>query len=329
MMDDIPLVCIGLPCAACSLSCPIPKIEKKPLETTSTIRLETHGIVAANERKNLGMIQFQYRGNFPSSYTHDPTKPLTAAVSCQDSAMLGLLASGVVVGKVYELGQPEAPFYDLPPRPAGRSPDFDGWVVCKKFSQMQDLEEKIREDLVVAQDLVLGDDKIDGVQVRGWVLTDMGYINQGSECCGTTYGTGKKEPRHINNKAKFSEMLKHSREGQIGDFGMAWMMRFRLPDQEFQIVGGGEALVDGDPLDTKFNPPRAGFTKNLLEEVSCNCMCKRVWKFPCIFGGPEEPLCKIPLYAQKYTGEGAIQVSQKSAHEPVQVVMNTRPKAWS
>lgn len=300
----------------------MPKCETKPLETVSTIKLETHGIVSATERANVGIMQFQYRGNFPSSYTHDPTKPLTAAVKC-NSANLGMLASTVVVGKVYELGNPEAPFYDLPPRPEGRSPEFDGWVICKEHSQMLKLEEQLRNDLVVKEDMVLGD-HINGVQVRGWVLTDMGYINQGTECCGTTYGKGKQEPRHVANKEKFSEILKISRESEIGEFGVAWIMRFRLPDHEVQIVGAGD---DGKQVDGKFNPMGGGFAKNMLEEVSCNCVCMRVWKFPCNLEHKYSPLCKMPLYAQKYSG--AMQVSQKSEHQPIQVVMSTRAKAWS
>lgn len=323
MMDDIPCLAIGLPCGVgcCSVWCPTPKCESTPLETTSTIKLETHGVVSSSERRNAGMIQFQYRGNFPSSYTHDPTKPLTAAVACE-SSQLGLLASSVVVGKVYELGSPEAAFADLPPRPAGRSPDFDGWVICKQTSQMEDLEKKLREDLVVQEDCVLGDN-ITGVQVRGWVLTDMGFINQGTECCGTTYGKGKQEPRPVADKAKYAEIFKISREGQIGEFGMAWFMRFRLPDHEFQVVG----TDDGKQIDGKFNPSGGGFAKNMLEEVSCNCVCMRVWKFPCNLEHKYSPLCKMPLYAQKYTG--AMQVSKKSEHQPIQVVMSTRPKAWS
>lgn len=298
----------------------MPKCENKPLETTSTIKLETHNVVSQS-RENVGMIQFQYRGNFPSCYTHDTTKPVTAAVAASTKDV-GLLASSVVVGKVYELGAPQAAFYDLPPRPAGRSPDFDGWVVCKQFSQMEKLAEKLRDDLVVQDDMVLGDEKINGVQVRGWVLTDMGYINQGTECCGTNYGKGKQEPRPVPDKAKYAEILKISREGQMGDFGMAWMMRFRLPDHEQQIIGNDPS----QQIDGKFNPMGGGFAKNMLEEVSLNCVCMRVWKFPCNLQTKYSTLCKMPLYAQKYTG--AMQVSQKSPHQPVQVVMNTRNNAW-
>lgn len=299
------------------------KCETKPLETVSTIKLETHGVVSATggERTNLGMIQFQYRGNFPSAYTHDPTKPLTAAVAA-NTADIGLLASTVVVGKVYEMGEPlYPPFFDLPPRPEGRSPDFDGWVICKQTSQMEKLFSVLQDDLVVQQDFVLGD-HINGVQVRGWVLTDMGYINQGSECCGTTYGSGKQDPRPISSKDKFKEIKDQSMEGHIGEYGMAWILRFRLPDHEKQVVcNEGEVQVDG-----KFNPLGAGFAKNMLEEVACACVCMRVWKFPCNMQHKYKPLCKMPLYAQKYTG--AMQVSQKSTNPPIQVVMNTRAKAW-
>jgi len=303
----------------------MPKCENKPLETTSTIRLETHTIVNSGSKDPAGMIQFQYRGNFPSSYTHDPSKPLTAAVAVNGSATLGLLASSVVVGKVYELGEQEAAFHDLPPKPSGRSPDFDGWVICKKYEQMTALTAKLRDDMVVQDDMVLGDDRIDGVQVRGWVLTDMGFINQGTECCGTNYGKGKQEPRPVEDKAKFEEILKTSREGQMGDLGMAWMMRFRLPDHEQQVFGKDP----NQQPDLRFNPVGGGFANNMLEEVSCACVCMRVWKFPCNMQNKHSLLCKMPLYAQKYSG--AMQVRKNSAHQPIQVVMKPaqqNPKAW-
>lgn len=299
----------------------MPKCEKKPLETVSTIKLETHGVVSAGQRENIGMIQFQYRGNFPSSYTHDPSKPLTAAVAANNASM-GLLASGVVVGKVYELGDAEAAFYDLPPRPSGRSPDFDGWVSCRKYSEMQALEKKLRDDLVVQEDMVLGD-VFAGVQVRGWVLTDMGYINQGTECCGTSYGKGKQEPRHVPTLEKYSEILKNSKEGEIGEYGVVWLMRFRLPDHEQQVVGH----EPGQQVDSRFNPMGSGFAKTRLQEVSANCICMRVWKFPCNLNHKYTPICRMPLYAEKY--ENAMQVSQKSDKQPIQVVMSTRPKAWA
>jgi len=227
----------------------------------------------------------------------------------------------VVVGKVYELGEPEAAFHDLPPRPEGRSPDFDGWVICKQYSQMAELQAKLREDLVVQDMLVLGD-HVNGVQVKGWVLTDLGFINQGTECCGTSYGKGKQEPRSVGTMEEFESILKLSREGEIGEYGMAWMMRFRLPDHEKQIASSDE----GRQVDGKFNPAGGGFVKNMLEEVACACICMRVWKFPCNLNHKYTPLCKMPLYAQKYTG--AMQVGQKDPHQPIQVVMNNR-KAWA
>lgn len=321
MMDDIPCLGIGVPCLpvpACC--CPMAKCTTRPLETTSTVKLETHGVVSPTDRSNIGMIQFQYRGNFPSSYTHDPTKPLTAAVAA-NTADIGLLASTIVVGKVYELGSPEAPFFDLPPRPEGRSPDFDGWVICKQTSQMEKLKSKLRDDLVVQEDMVLGD-HVAGVQVRGWVLTDMGFINQGTECCGRMKGKGKQEPRPVGTIKEFEEILKVSMDNHIGEWGMAWILRFRLPDHERQVVcTEGEKQVDG-----KFNPMGGGFTKNMLEEVACACVCMRVWKFPCNLTHKYHHICKMPLYAQKYTG--AMQVSQKSPNPPIQVVMSTRAKAW-
>lgn len=326
LLDDIPCLAIGCPAPICCVSCPMAKCTTKPLETTSTIRLETHGVVSSSERSNVGMIQFQYRGNFPSSYTHDPTKPLTAAVAA-NTADIGLLASGVVVGKVYELGNPEAPWHDLPPRPAGRSPDFDGWVVCKNTSQMDKLKTVLRDDLVVQEDMVLGSE-ISGVQVKGWVLTDMGYTPTGNEFCGATCCAkgDKQQPRPVGTVAKYEEILKHSMDGHIGEYGRKWILRFRLPDHEKQVYGSDEGTISACVTSDKFNPSGGGFAKNMLEEVACECVCMRVWKFPCNMDHKYRTLCKIPLYAQKYSG--AMQVAQKSASAPIQVVMNPRALAW-
>lgn len=324
-MDDVPCLAIGICVPIPSLFCPMPTCKTKPLETTSTVKLETHGIVSTTERANLGMIQFQYRGNYPSSYTHDETKPLTAAVAA-NTADIGLLASGVVVGKVYELGSPEATFYDLPPRPEGRSPDFDGWVVCKKTSQMEKLKSVLRDDLVVQESMVLGDEIASGVQVKGWVLTDMGFMNKGTEFCGIGLSSGgKQEPRPIGTKGKYEEFLKLSMEGHIGETGKAWMLRFRLPDHEKQIAGSAGSELNKDQIDVRFDAKVGGFSKSMLEEVACACVCARVWRFPCNFTRKDTPCCQMPLYAQPYTG--AMQVSQKSPNPPIQVVMNVR-KAW-
>jgi hypothetical protein len=290
------------------------------LENTCTIQLETHGIVDPNERANIGIIQFQYRGNFPSAYTHDQTKPLNAAVA-GNSSDLGLLASGVVVGKVYGMGEAEAPFYDLPPRPEGRSPQFDGWVTCAKSSQMKLLQSTLREDLVVGvpnekgvvEDLMLGD-PISGSQVKGWMLTDIGYMKSGTECCGNQQGGEKQEPRAVSKKEEVNEIIKIALEDEIGEYGTNFLMRFRLPDNEIQVVTEG---VDG-----KFNAFGQGFAKNMLEEVSCACVCMRVWQCPCKLTHKYVPLCSMPLYARKFTGSDAL--TGKSDLPPVQVVMNVR-----
>jgi len=274
--------------------------------------LETHGVVSASERANIGLIQFQYRGNFPSAYTHDQTKPLNAAVATNTPG-IGLLASGVVVGKVYEMGAPEAPFYDLPPRPEGRSPDFEGWVTCQKSSQMHELFSKMRDDLVVQDEHMLGD-PISGYQVRGWCLTDIGYMKSGTECCGKQQGGEKQEPRPVKSKDDVKQIMDLALEAEIGEYGTNFLMRFRLPDNEKQVVTEG--------LDGKFNAMGQGFAKDMLEEVSCACVCMRVWKCPCNLTHKHVPLCKLPLYARKYTG--GMVTGAKSEHPPIQVVMNTR-----
>lgn len=295
----------------------------RPLETTSTIQLETHGLVSSTERANLGIIQFQYRGNFPSSYTHDQTKPLNAAVAASSST-LGLLASGVVVGKVYGMGAPEAPFYDLPPRPEGRSPDFDGWVTVAQSSQVKDLMKLLRDDLVVPSvirvdgpkantELTLGD-PVSGVNVRGWVLTDIGFMKTGMECCGSQYGKGKQEPRAVKTKEDVQKIVDVAFEGEIGEYGTNFLMRFRLPDNEKQVVT--------EDVHGKFNPMGQGFKKEMLEEVACACVCMRVWMFPCNLSHKYKPLCKLPLYARVY--DGAMGTAAKGDFAPVQVVMNTR-----
>jgi len=321
LADDIPCLAMGLPAPSIRIWCPMATCKSRPLEMTSTIMVETHGVVSSAARENLGIIQFQYRGNFPSAYTHDQTLPLNAAVAAK-SGDIGLLASSVVVGKVYGLGDAEAPFYDLPPRPAGRSPDFEGWVTIQKSSQMKDLITKLRADLVVdppdvevngqmvAGEAVLGD-PISGVAVKGWVLTDLGFTKAGGICGGAS----KQLPRPVGTVAAVQEIVDLALSNEIGEYGTNFDMRFRLPDHEKQVVSEGVA--------GNFNAMGQGFAKNMLEEVACACMCVRVWKCPFVFAKAEKTLCKIPLYARKYTGGLAVS-SKDQEYPPVPVVMNTR-----
>lgn len=290
-MDDIPCLAIGLPpcCKAPAVFCPMARCKSKPLPTTSTIRLETHTVVG-KDRSAKGMIQFQYRGNFPSAYTHDQTKPLNAAVASGDS-QIGLLASTVIVGKAFGLGSAEAPFYDLPPRPAGRSPDFTGWVHCHMWSQIEDLKSKLREDCIVTDACELGD-TISGVQVKGWVLTDIGFMKTGTELCGRQQGGEIFEPRPVKSKEEAEAIIKIADEKHIGELGMNFQMRFRLPDLEKQVVTEG--------VDSGFNALGQGFKKGMLEEVSCACVCMRVWMFPCNLTHKDKDICRIPLYAREF-----------------------------
>lgn len=287
------------------------------METTSTIKLETHTVEMQDEPTAIGMIQFQYRGNFPSAYTHDQTKPLNAAVACKTSD-IGLLASGVAVGKVYGMGDAEAPFYDLPPRPAGRSPDYDGWVTCKQNSQVKKLIEKLRdEDLVVQletadeEPLILGD-PISGISVRGWVLTDIGWARKGSFLT----KKAKQDPRPVKTKKEVQEIFDVGMKEETGDYGTDFIMRFRLPDHEKAVVTEG--------MSPGFNKFGQGFTKNMLEEMACVCICMRVWKFPCNLEHEYKELCRMPLYARTYTGGMQTDVKDSNAPAPIQVVMNTR-----
>lgn len=317
MMDSVPCLACGVPCKSPSIWCPMPKCKSKPLETVSTIKLETHTVEMYDQPKAIGMIQFQYRGNFPSAYTHDQTKPLNAAVACETSD-IGLLASGVAVGKVYEMGDAEAPFYDLPPRPAGRSPDYDGWVTVKQNSQVKRLVDKLRdEDLVVEleskkeEPLILGD-PISGISVRGWVLTDIGWTRKGS-CL--TQGA-KQDPRPVKTKLDVNEIVSTGLKEESGEYGTDFIMRFRLPDHEKAVVTEG--------FSTGFNKFGQGFTKNMLEEVACVCICMRVWKAPCNLSHEYKEMCRMPLYARTYTGGMQTDVKNSNAPPPIQVVMNTR-----
>merc|ERR1719424_2814307 len=87
---------------------------------------------------------------------------------------LGPLAAAAAAGKSYQLGAPLAPFHTMVPRSEGRSPDWTGTVSTEYSSQMEDLLKKLNDQLVVTEELVLGD-TITGIQVEGWTLTHFGY----------------------------------------------------------------------------------------------------------------------------------------------------------
>merc|ERR1712004_467925 len=86
-------------------------------------------------------------------------------------------------------------------------------------------------------------------------------------------------------------------EDQIGDKGTTFTMRFRLPDQEKQVLKKGDNTFGDFMPDSKFNPPGGGFVDQ-MEEVDCTINCIRCWKCPCKFTQEKVICCRCPCYAR-------------------------------
>lgn len=309
------------------------------LPTTNTIRLETHGVVCATRRENVGIMQMQYRGNYPSAYGEvrpkllgQKHKPLYACVDSK-SPEISQLITGAAVGHVFKLGGPTPPFEDLEPRAEGRSPGFSGWVFCNSASQMKELGRKIRDDCVVdptldsepganTREMRLGD-HISGTAVKGWTVTYMTAVQKGFGCCGCRLGGSSRGPVYINDAGEARDFIDVALEGQFGEYGTMFGVQFRLPDFEKGIAKNGHRIRGQTvALHPNFDPTGRGFGQDFLEEVALACVCFRTCRI-----GANTPaeciLCRCPCYVQAMKDSGLVKPKRADC-PPVPVVMNTR-----
>lgn len=274
--------------------------------------------------KQVGALQFQFRGNYPSAYTHDDAKPLKINGAAED-VKLGQLMAALSAGRVYEMGEAQPVFESVKALPQEASPDFSGKVFAKKASQVRSLIDRINPNtMVVMDDAVLGD-HLKGTQVKGWKLTFAGYKYEAPfACCGMSLGgVGGVDPRYMATKEELDAFVKGALQAQSGDYGTTFEFKFQLPDQEKQIVKKGENIfgVVSD-MDGKFNPSLGGFGEQ-MEEVRLACTCIQCWRFPCNFTQKKTFCCTMPCYAQKVnsTEVQPFSYGKPGADSPPQVIM--------
>lgn len=271
----------------------------------------------------VGKLQAQYRGNYPSAYFHNEQTAFNINGNTT-TGKLGAMLSGVAAGMAYSMGLPAPAFSDVRSKPEGTSPDFSGWVEAKWAAQIKLLvghdggKARLREDLIVGEDMVFGTAS-NGTQVRGWQLVEFGYSSDGLGCLGMSCMGKYRKPRNIRSLQEVKDMVNVALESQIGEVGTTFLMRFRLPDQEKQVIKKGENVAGAlEIVDSKFNPPRGGFIDH-MEQVDCTINCIRLWKFPCQFTQDKMICCRCPLYARLV--ENANVHPSKWAEPPPAVVM--------
>lgn len=317
----------------------------------NTMMFEDFPIMASNDgSKQVGALQFVYRGNYPSAYTHDQMKPLKVS-SAAETVQLGQLMAALAAGRVYEMGEAQPVFASVKALPTDCSPDFTGEVIASQANQVKSLIDAINPNtMVVMADAMLGT-HFEGTQVKGWKLIRAGYKKDDwfsclcplcptmglFTCCLWTgpwipikVGGASKKPRYMSTVEELRTLVTGALQDQSGDFGTNFILEFQLPDQEKQIVKKGEntfgSVVE---MASQFNPSGGGFAEQ-MEEVRMACTCIQCWRFPCNFNQKKSYLCSVPCYAQKVSvtevqpftyGQGV-----PGADAPPQVVMHPGTK---
>lgn len=283
--------------------------------------------------QQVGAMQFQYRGNFPSAYTEfqnpfGPLKPFKVFGATNDATM-GMMMTSLAAGRSYNLGGAAPLFAHIPPMAKGRSPDFSGLVCVPKKSHAEAMIAKLNpETMIVMEDCVLYTGDKDGHQVKGWKLLKVGYMEQPPGAGGVYYSMGQTvggkqvEPRVVKTPKEASDIVKVGAEMQSGDYGAVWNFEFDLPDPEKQIKRKGFNLGFGEmDMDGSFNPPRGGFAVE-MQEVMVTCEMVRYFQTPCNFTQKRQFCCKLPLYAEEVPQAATTPIGQYGGpNAPPQVIM--------
>jgi len=327
-LKEVPILYFGC-CCAPVCCCPCPGTEKRLYPVANTCMFEDFPVMSSSGDKQVGALQFQYRGNYPSAYTHDQMKPLKINAAAE-SVKLGQLMAALSAGRVYEMGEAQPVFESVKALPTDTSPNFTGTVFAKQASQVRSLVDAINPNtMVVMQDAMLGD-HLTGTQVKGWKLTYAGYKREKGICCCIEIGVGGLKPRYIATLEELRTLVTGALEGQAGSFGTTFELLFQLPDQEQQIVKKGDNTFGMvSDMSGSFNPGGGGFAEQ-MEEVRLACTCIQCWRFPCNFNQKKTYCCSMPCYAQKVNntevqpfsyGKGA-----PGADSPPQVIMHPGTK---
>lgn len=255
-------------------------------------------------------------------YMHGDRTPLRV-VGNMVSGKEGKLLAAFAAGLSYGLGNMFPIFSGIIPKPEGRSPEYDGVVRAKRKSQVQallgiDMPGAIAEDMIVRDSCVFGND-INGVDVQGWKLVEMGFINGDLTVCGIPIWGRRKEMRHVKTVKDAQEIAKIAMDAMVGDYGTTFEMKFECVDVEKPVVRRGVTITGELDLYNGFNPPRKGFAAQ-MEEVSCACMAFRI----CTSRNDKEVICKCPCYAREI-GDNQVVPDAWSEVPPPNVIMHGIP----
>lgn len=308
-----------------------PGCEVNHFENVSTVKFNDFEVLESKSKEPVGNLQALFRGNYPSMYTHDQDIAFKINGNTTDG-LIGTLLSAVAAGMTYPMGDAIPTFAGVRAKPEGSSPGYSGFVECSWAPQIKLLvglsgeTPRLREDLIVGEDMVFGEfgSSAVGTQVKGWLLTEIGYSQDGLGCCGISCMGKQRKPRCVSTFQEVKDIIKVALEDQIGDAGTTFQMRFRLPDPEKHIIRkGANSFGDVNVIDHAFNPALGGFVDQ-MEEVALTCNCIRCCKFPCNLTHEKVICCRCPCYARVVNSAKAHPLEW--AEPPPAVVMVTVPK---
>lgn len=326
--EDIPILGCGIPIGSgWACWCPCATTKHVPLPPIRTIKLEEYRVVGPASKDEIGRAQMQFRtgGEFGAMRWLNGEQSAIVAGIKANSPIVGMLASSVIAGRSRHFGDvvcgmPNKPPFqkaDLIPNPDGRSPDFAGWVTCGRASQVRAMLDALGADMIVREDIVLGD-HINGYQVQGWKLTTMGFMAAPTYNC---YLPASKsglilKPTAVRTKSAAENLYNVGTEKAHSDFSTEFTLQFELPDTQdpFPIVKAPNTKGKGKEF--KFDPASGGFSIPPMDTVYLSCVNRRVWAL----GGKGKvdiPICQCPIYLSP--SENAEDKEYSKA--PVQVLM--------
>lgn len=281
---NVPLLACCIPCTCCAIFCCCPSCETKPLPIRSTFKYERINIY--DDKDTVGEMQFQYRGNAPSSYTHHPETPFQVFMRMSKEGLSGLVASSIMIARAYTMGLPAPLLSETPLN--GKSPGYDGMVYTENTDHIKVLEKLLDDDNLVTGRCVVGSH-----DVTGYTLIAVGYKETTDKCCYCSTGGGTtRAPVPVTSKEKSREIFQNGYDLTPGDLNkVTWTLRFYLKEPEKDVLTAKTANVD-----SKFEDY---FHSEQLEEVALACTCVRYCT--CQKNGcnkVENVCCRCPCYAR-------------------------------
>jgi len=267
----------------------------------------------------VGNVQFQFRGNVPSAYMHDPNKAFTVGGSVPKGGTVGLLATGLGVSRVYNMGLPQPFLMDV--TPSTISPDFHGWLYTTYDSEIEQLKNLLDDKVCVTKKFLIGKGKIN---VVGYTLIMVGYTGEIGHCGSHVFGkTVQEKPRDCITKEEAIKLLDN---GLAEKNHVNFALRFMLKDPERPIMNRWNTGNLHPSWKDHFHP-------HDLMEVALACTCNRMCRgsIGTTDNTPKKTyVCRCPLYATPVggkvraakVGERNLECLGKDLPSEMQVVMH-------